>query len=63
MISGNDMPGQMLSFIRSPGGERPWRDVKAIPRLDPLGVMCGAIYKVASLQNLAAARPGWTPTA
>lgn len=45
VIVDDDFPGQLLSFVK---GEKTWRGVKAIPRITSKGVMCGAVYKVAS---------------
>lgn len=51
VIVDDDYPGQLLSFIR---GEKAhtWRGVKAIPRVTSKGVVCGAVYKVASAADV-----------
>lgn len=51
VISDGDWPGQLFSFMREPDGEH-WRGVKAIPRITSKGMVCGAVYKVASAQQL-----------
>ncbi|GBF90749.1 hypothetical protein Rsub_03050 [Raphidocelis subcapitata] len=54
VLSDDDYPGRLFSFIHEPDGRR-WRGVKAIPRLTPQGLLCGAVYRVASAQQLPAA--------
>ena len=47
------MAGELLSFIRAPPhSKRHWRSVRAVPRLTANGVVCGAVYRVASLSEL-----------
>lgn len=50
-------PGRLASFVRggagTPGGGRPprgpsYRSVRSIPRVNSRGVMCGAVFRVAS---------------
>lgn len=56
MIKGeHPLPGHLLSFVASkhPTPEGHWRGVKAVPRLDAQGNICGAVYRVASEQGLA----------
>lgn len=48
-----DYPGQLLSFLKADAEH--WRTVKAIPRITSKGVMCGAVYKVASQPDIASA--------
>ena len=55
MIAQDDWPGQLLSFVRDKAG---WRGVRAIPRITSKGVLCGAVYKVASLPDMAAKGAG-----
>lgn len=52
VIADDESPGQLLSFVKS--DKERWRHVKAIPRITSKGVMCGAVYKVASQPNIAA---------
>ncbi|KAI3438282.1 hypothetical protein D9Q98_000717 [Chlorella vulgaris] len=49
------LPGQLLSFMPSshPSPAHHWKDVKAVPRLDADGHICGAVYRVASEVGLA----------
>lgn len=51
IISDNDWPGQLFSFLLEADGQH-WRGVKAIPRVTPEGTLCGAVYKVASAHNV-----------
>ncbi|KAK9918333.1 hypothetical protein WJX75_003254 [Coccomyxa subellipsoidea] len=57
VMAGEQWPGQLLSFMRTqhpvPQSMTPWRDVKAIPRVTSKGLLCGAVYRVASEQQLA----------
>lgn len=50
VIAQDDWPGQLLSFLSD--GAAGWRGVRAIPRITSKGVLCGAVYKVASLSDL-----------
>ncbi|GAB4818721.1 hypothetical protein N2152v2_005767 [Parachlorella kessleri] len=54
VITGEEQPGRLLSFVQSssPRAGHPWRDIKAVPRIKPDGVLCGAVYRVASEQQL-----------
>lgn len=49
VINEDDWPGQVFSFIKE--GTH-WRKIKVIPRMTPAGVLCGAVYKVASAHTL-----------
>ncbi|KAI8468857.1 MAG: aluminum induced protein-domain-containing protein [Monoraphidium minutum] len=51
VISEGDWPGRLFSFLRDSDGTH-WRGVKAIPRVTSKGYLCGAVYKVASAQQL-----------
>ncbi|BDA46854.1 g11016 [Coccomyxa elongata] len=58
VMAGEEWPGQLLSFVRRtrppmPTAVNAWRDVKAIPRVTSKGMLCGAVYRVASEQQLA----------
>ncbi|KAG2435647.1 hypothetical protein HXX76_006849 [Chlamydomonas incerta] len=52
VIVDDDFPGLIMSFQRTKEGAEGWRNVKAIPRVTSKGVVCGAVYKVASAQNM-----------
>lgn len=58
VIENGDVPGQLLSFLRE---GRNWKGVKAIPRINSKGVMCGSVYKVASSGNLTAPAQPMSP--
>jgi hypothetical protein len=51
VINEGDWPGQLLSFVLDSDGEH-WRGIKAIPRINSQGQLFGAVYKVASEQQL-----------
>jgi asparagine synthetase B (glutamine-hydrolysing) len=51
VIEDEDFPGQLLSFLKSDPTH--WRGVKVIPRITSKGILCGAVYKVASRAKLA----------
>lgn len=48
------LPGQLLSFVASkrPTAQKRWREVKAVPRMDAEGHICGAVYRVSSEPQL-----------
>ncbi|MEW5311854.1 MAG: hypothetical protein WDW38_003538 [Sanguina aurantia] len=50
VIDDDELPGQLLSFVKADAQH--WRLVKAIPRITSKGVMCGAVYRVASKPNV-----------
>lgn len=52
VISEGDWPGQLFSFLLDSDGEH-FRGVKAIPRITSKGMLCGAVYKVASAKDMA----------
>ncbi|GFR48841.1 hypothetical protein Agub_g10794 [Astrephomene gubernaculifera] len=53
VIVDDDFPGLIMSFVKAAKqGEPGWRGVKAIPRVTSKGVVCGAVYKVASAQDM-----------
>lgn len=49
------LPGHLLSFVpsRVQTATHHWRGVKAVPRIDAEGHICGAVYRVASERGLA----------
>ncbi|EFN54932.1 hypothetical protein CHLNCDRAFT_134667 [Chlorella variabilis] len=49
------LPGELLSFVASarPTPAHHWKQVKAVPRMDAEGHICGAVYRVASEPGLA----------
>mmetsp|Transcript_2043 Transcript_2043/g.3203 ORF Transcript_2043/g.3203 Transcript_2043/m.3203 type:complete len:297 (+) Transcript_2043:54-944(+) len=47
-----DLPGELLSFVPAKDAAH-FRGVKAIPRITSRGVVCGSVYKVASIADLA----------
>jgi hypothetical protein len=49
------LPGHLLSFVPSKvqTATHHWRGVKAVPRIDAEGHICGAVYRVASERGLA----------
>jgi hypothetical protein len=51
VISEGDWPGQLLSFMMDTDGQH-WRGVRAIPRINSKGQLFGAVYKVASTQQI-----------
>eukprot|EP00983_Pelagomonas_calceolata_P111440 1159782-Pelagomonas_calceolata.AAC.7 len=53
VISGEGMPGQLLSFLPADTDNQHYRGIRAIPRITSQGVLCGAIFKVASNADLA----------
>ncbi|GLI67982.1 hypothetical protein VaNZ11_012193 [Volvox africanus] len=53
VIVDDDYPGLIMSFMKAAKeGDGGFRNVKAIPRVTSKGVVCGAVYKVASVPNL-----------
>ncbi len=56
VIAQDDWPGQLLSFLKDKDkdGSARWRSVRAIPRITSKGVLCGAVYKVASMSDMSA---------
>lgn len=52
VLAQDDWPGQLLSFLKD--GRARWRSVRAIPRITSQGVLCGAVYKVASMSDMGA---------
>lgn len=52
IMPGRPHHGNLFSFVESQLPGRKWRELKAIPRMTPEGTLCGAVYKVASEQNL-----------
>lgn len=53
VIGGDDLPGRLFSFMTTAPDTPHWRAIRAIPRLTAQGVVCGAVYKVASMSDLA----------
>jgi hypothetical protein len=51
MEEDSGLPGQLLSFVKGEGAGG-WRSVRAIPRITSKGVLCGAVYRVASRTDL-----------
>ncbi|KAG2501687.1 hypothetical protein HYH03_000189 [Edaphochlamys debaryana] len=52
VIVDDDVPGLLMSFLHTGKDNTSWRGVKAIPRVTSKGVVTGAVYKVASAQNM-----------
>ncbi|PSC72327.1 stem-specific TSJT1-like [Micractinium conductrix] len=48
----HSLPGTLLSFLPSAKGTHSWRGVKAVPRMDAEGHICGAVYRVSSEAQL-----------
>ncbi|KAJ9525605.1 hypothetical protein QJQ45_003374 [Haematococcus lacustris] len=51
VIEGDDLPGDVLSFVAAEDAAH-FRGVKAIPRITSQGMVCGAVYKVASSADM-----------
>lgn len=60
VINEGDWPGQLLSFMLDSDGQH-WRGIKAIPRINSQGQLFGAVYKVASEQQLKGEESGQGP--
>lgn len=51
VIEENEVPGRLMSFVKS--DPEHWKPMKAIPRITSKGMVCGAVYKVASDADIA----------
>lgn len=51
MIAGDDVPGELLSFVAAEDAAH-FKGVRAIPRITSKGMVCGAVYKVASTADM-----------
>lgn len=57
IIPGESHPGRLLSFVETKAGHLAhsvpaWRTVRAVPRVTSRGLICGAVYRVASERNI-----------
>ncbi|KAK9828559.1 hypothetical protein WJX72_000752 [[Myrmecia] bisecta] len=57
VIAREPWPGHLMSFVRGHAVQNKWRGIRAIPRLDAQGMMCGAVYRVASERSVAGLVP------
>lgn len=51
-IPGDDVPGELLSFVAG-ADDSHFKGVRAIPRVTSKGMVCGAVYRVASAADVA----------